>query len=90
MGDRKHLLTIALEDYFQGRAFRGLTRQQQWYRFEARLTEATEKTLALLNRFDVKATFFVVGWVAERWPDLVRRVAGEGHEIANRGYYCSH
>jgi polysaccharide deacetylase family protein (PEP-CTERM system associated) len=81
------LLTIALEDYFQVGAFGSVIRQGHWERFENRLVNNAEATLALLDRCGVKATFFVCGWVAERYPELVRRVANRGHEIASKGYH---
>lgn len=84
---KKHVLTVALEDYFQVGAFNQFIQNRQWYRFEARLEQNTERTLALLDRYQIKATFFVLGWVGEHFPQLVRRVAERGHEIASKGYY---
>ncbi len=86
-GDRRHVLTVALEDYFQVGAFNQLIQRGQWYRFETRLEKNTDRTLELLDRFGIKATFFVLGWVADHLPELVRRVAERGHEIASKGYY---
>ena len=85
--DRPHVLTVALEDYFQVGAFRRFVRREQWYRFETRLEHNVLQTLALLDRYDAKATFFVLGWVARRYPGLVRLVADAGHEVASNGYY---
>jgi len=81
------ILTIALEDYFQVGAFNRFVQKNQWYRFETRLEQTTETTLALLDRHRAKATFFVLGWVAKRFPALVRRIAEAGHEVAIKGYY---
>ncbi len=75
-----------IEDYFQVGAFDRLIARRQWDRFESRLERNTRRTLALLEQFEVQATFFVLGWIAERMPELVRDVARRGHEIANRGY----
>jgi len=83
----RHLLTVALEDYYQVGAFNRLIQKGQWYRFEARLEQSTRRTLDLLDHHGVRATFFVVGWVAERLPELVREVAARGHELASKGYY---
>jgi polysaccharide deacetylase family protein (PEP-CTERM system associated) len=80
-------VTVALEDYFQVGAFNQLIQRGQWYRFESRLEHNARKTLDLLDRFNVKATFFVLGWVADRYPEVVRLVARRGHEIASKGYY---
>src|SRR5205085_6427025 len=83
----KHVLTVALEDYFQVGAFNRLIQHGQWYRFETRLEKNTERTLELLDRYQIKATFFVLGWIADRYPELIRKVAERGHEIASKGYY---
>src|SRR6266446_3949645 len=84
---KSHLLTVALEDYFQVGAFRGMIERGKWYRFETRLEQNTERVLDLLDRYKHKATFFVVGWIADRYPELVKRVAERGHEVASKGYY---
>jgi len=86
--DKKHdLLTVVLEDYFHVGALNGLISPHQWGRFETRFERNTLKALELLKRFDVKATFFVLGWIAERCPELIAEVANRGHEIANYGFY---
>src|SRR5262249_13693222 len=77
----QHIVTVALEDYFQVGAFNERIQRGQWYRFENRLEQSAAKTLDLLDRFKVKATFFVLGWIADRYPEIVRRVAEHGHEI---------
>ncbi|HZS57984.1 MAG TPA: DUF3473 domain-containing protein [Gemmatimonadaceae bacterium] len=82
-----HILTVALEDYFHVGAFNRLIQRGQWYRFERRLEQSTERTLDLLDEYGVHATFFVLGWVADQVPELVRQVADRGHEIASKGYY---
>ena len=84
---RQHLLTIGLEDYFQVGAFQKLIDQERWGCFESRLERSTRTTLELLDRYQTKATFFVLGWVAEQLPELIREVASRGHEIASRGFY---
>ena len=84
---RQHILTIALEDYFQVGVFNQLIQRGQWNRFETRFEGNTLQALRLLDEHDVKATFFVSGWIADHYPELVRRVADRGHEIASKGYY---
>jgi polysaccharide deacetylase family protein (PEP-CTERM system associated) len=86
-GPKMHLLTVALEDYFQVGAFRGLISQRQWSRFETRIEGNTDRVLALLDQYGIKATFFVLGWIAQKYPAIVRRVADLGHEIASKGFY---
>lgn len=81
------LLTVALEDYFQAGAFNRLIQQGNWYRFEHRLERGARHTLDLLDEYGIKATFFVMGWVSDAVPELVREIASRGHEIASRGYY---
>ncbi len=83
---KRHLLTVVLEDYFQVGAFGSVVHRDYWYRFETRLERNTLRTLDLLDQYGFQATFFVLGWVAEHMPDMVREVAQRGHEIANRGY----
>lgn len=85
--DRPLLLSVMLEDYFHVGNFSRTIRRDQWYRFQTRFEENTLKTLDLLDRFNVRATFFVLAWVAERRPELVREVARRGHEVASRGLY---
>ncbi|MDQ3799343.1 MAG: glycosyltransferase [Acidobacteriota bacterium] len=85
--NKKHLLTVLVEDYFHVGAFENLIQQRNWSRFEPRYERNTLKTLDLLDEFDTKATFFVLGWIAGQNPKLVREIAARGHEIASRGFY---
>lgn len=84
---RRHVLTVALEDYFHVGAFNRLIQRGEWYRFESRLDRSVRATLDLLAESGVHATFFVLGWVADSFPELVRAVADGGHEVASKGYY---
>jgi polysaccharide deacetylase family protein (PEP-CTERM system associated) len=84
---KRHLLTIAVEDYYHVVAFRKLIDSTQWYRFEHRVERNTRKALDLLDEFGVKATFFALGWVADEMPEVVREIAARGHEVATKGYY---
>ena len=83
---KRHILTIALEDYFHVATLNRVVQGRRWYRFEKRIEQNTLKTLELLGRFDIKATFFVLGWVADSMPEIVREVAKRGHEIATKRY----
>lgn len=85
--DKKSLLTILVEDYFHVGAFETLIQQRNWENFEPRYEQNTLKTLDLLDRYDTRATFFVLGWIAETNPDLVREIVSRGHEVASRGFY---
>jgi polysaccharide deacetylase family protein (PEP-CTERM system associated) len=82
----RNALTIDVEDYYHVSAFEAVVQPQDWEQYESRVEKNTDKVLALLADKQVKATFFVLGWVAERYPHLVRRIAAEQHEVACHGY----
>ena len=84
---KQHLLTILVEDYFHVGAFESLIQERNWANFEPRYEKNTLKTLDLLDEYDTKATFFVLGWIAEQNPKLVKEIASRGHEVASRGFY---
>jgi polysaccharide deacetylase family protein (PEP-CTERM system associated) len=84
---QRHILSIAVEDYFQASAFRSLITTKHWYRFEPRIERNTRRTLDLLDEFGAKATFFTLGWVADEMPGIVREIVARGHEVASKGYY---
>ena len=79
-------LTIDVEDYFQVSAFAPYIARADWEQRECRVERNVDRILALLDEHDTEATFFTLGWVAERYPQLVRRIAEQGHEIASHGY----
>ena len=79
-------LTIDVEDYVQVSAFAPHIARGDWDRRECRVERNVETILAMLARREVKATFFTLGWIAERYPQLVRRIVAEGHELASHGY----
>lgn len=79
-------LTIDVEDYFQVSALADHFPRQSWDTVPCRVERNMERILALLDAHAVKATFFTLGWIAERYPQLVRRIAEEGHELASHGY----
>ncbi|HSM20575.1 MAG TPA: XrtA system polysaccharide deacetylase, partial [Rubrivivax sp.] len=79
-------LTIDVEDYFQVSAFAPHIRRDEWDARECRVEANVDRILALLAEHDTRATFFTLGWVAERYPQLVRRIVAGGHELASHGY----
>jgi polysaccharide deacetylase family protein (PEP-CTERM system associated) len=79
-------MTVDVEDYFQVSAFEAVVPRGSWERFERRVAANTDRLLEIFAEVGVRATFFVLGWVAEREPDLVRRIAAAGHEVASHGY----
>ena len=86
MKNQINYLSIDVEDYFHVSAFESISPPDSWGNKELRVEINTDKILSILSANSVKATFFVLGWVAERCPDLVKRIASEGHEIASHGY----
>ncbi|MGL4419678.1 MAG: glycosyltransferase [Gemmataceae bacterium] len=80
------ILTINLEDYFHVGSFHEVIPTKAWSRFESRLDQQVDHLLAMLAEHKARATFFVLGWIAEQYPDLVFRIREAGHEIASRGY----
>jgi polysaccharide deacetylase family protein (PEP-CTERM system associated) len=79
-------MTVDVEDYFHVSAFDGVVRRDRWDAYERRVTANTMRLLAAFDQAGVRATFFVLGWVAEREPSLVRAIVAEGHELASHGY----
>ena len=79
-------LTVDVEDYFHVAALAPNIHRDSWASRESRVVGNTQKLLAIFEQFDVRGTFFVLGWVAERHPQLVRDIAARGHEIACHGY----
>lgn len=75
-----------LEEYFQVSAFESRVARSDWERFESRVASQVAQLLDLLTRYDARATFFVLGWVAERHAELIRTIARAGHEIASHGW----
>ena len=81
-----HAMSIDVEDYFHVAALSSVIRQEQWDSLPSRVEQNTERLLELFAKHNVKATFFVLGWVAERFPDLIKKLSAQGHEIASHGY----
>jgi len=79
-------MTFDIEEHFHVSAFDSPMRRRHWNQFESRVQRTTERLLDILVKENVRATFFVLGWVAERHPELVRRIAQMGHEVASLGY----
>ena len=86
-GATLNALTIDVEDYFHVSGFEGCVSRSQWDDFPLRVADNTHRLLDLLAAAGVRATFFVLGWVAERRPDLVKDLRAAGHEIASHGHW---
>lgn len=79
-------LTFDVEDYFHVHAFADVIPRAEWETIPTRIVDNTQRILQLLRERNTRATFFVLGWVAERHPELVRDIAADGHELASHGY----
>jgi polysaccharide deacetylase family protein (PEP-CTERM system associated) len=82
----RNAMTCDVEDYFQVSAFAPHIDRASWPARECRVEANIERVLALMADGGVKGTFFTLGWIAERYPDMVKRIAAAGHEIASHGY----
>lgn len=80
-------MTVDVEDYFHASAFDRLVSRPSWSTRESRVVANTERLLEAFDRHKVRGTFFVLGWVAERHPALVRAIADGGHEVASHGFH---
>ena len=81
-----HALSVDVEDYFHVAALSQVISPDDWATLPSRVEQNTELLLELFERQQVKCTFFVLGWIAERYPQLIRKLADQGHEIASHGY----
>jgi polysaccharide deacetylase family protein (PEP-CTERM system associated) len=79
-------LSIDVEEYFQAHAYEEVIAPSAWDRLPARVVPNTRRLLALLAEHRTRATFFVLGWVADRHPELVREIVAAGHEVGSHGY----
>ncbi|WP_337828246.1 XrtA system polysaccharide deacetylase [Pseudonocardia sp. TMWB2A] len=79
-------LSVDVEDWFQVGAFESVFSKDDWQGQAQRVERNTDAVLALFEKAGVKGTFFTLGWVAERYPALIRRIVAQGHEIASHGY----
>jgi len=82
----RNYLTIDVEDYFHVSAFENISPPATWTERECRVERNTDLILNILDEHNVKATFFILGWVAEHYPQLTKQIATQGHEIASHGY----
>src|SRR3979409_942859 len=79
-------LTIDVEDYFQVSALAPYIPRGDWERTDCRVEANVDRILGMLDDHAARATFFTLGWIAERYPQLVRRIVEGGHELASHGY----
>lgn len=82
----RNAMSVDVEDYFQVSAFESRIKRDVWDELPARVEQNTNKILDIFGERRISATFFVLGWIAERYPQLVMRIVEEGHELASHGY----
>ncbi len=88
MGDTRmrNAMTVDVEDYFQVSAFERYVDRADWDSIDCRVERNVDRILGLFDRHGAKATFFTLGWIAQRYPGMVRRIVDEGHELASHGW----
>jgi len=84
-GKPAHVLSFDVEEYFQVEAAAGTVRPENWPEFDTRIEQAVDEILEILAEHTASATFFCLGWVARRHGEMIKRIAGAGHEIASHG-----
>lgn len=82
----RNALTIDVEDYFQVSAFAQYIPRSSWDNLPCRVERNIDRILMVLDEHKIKATFFTLGWIAERYPSMVKRIVENGHELASHGY----
>ena len=82
-----NIISVDVEDYFQVEAFAGVVDRSSWSTFPCRVEANTRRLLDLFDEMRVKGTFFTLGWIAERYPGVVREIAARGHELACHSYW---
>ncbi|HEX9727591.1 MAG TPA: XrtA system polysaccharide deacetylase [Gemmatimonadales bacterium] len=82
----EHYFTVDVEEHFQVSAFEAHVSRAAWETLESRVARNVDVLLELLDRYDARGTFFTLGWIAERHPDVVRSIAQAGHEVASHGW----
>lgn len=85
LDNRLNAMTVDVEDYFQVSAFESIVEQSDWDSLKLRVGDNTHRILDMFAQHNVKSTFFTLGWVAKRCPDVIRRIVDEGHELASHG-----
>jgi polysaccharide deacetylase family protein (PEP-CTERM system associated) len=86
-GEPLSAISVDVEDYFQTESFARDVRRDEWPAFPSRVVDNTRRVLEIFARHEVRGTFFVLGWVAERFPDLVREIRDAGHELGCHSYW---
>lgn len=86
MQQMRNAMSVDVEDYFQVSAFEKAIPRSQWDSIPCRTEANVDKILALFDEKNIKATFFTLGWMAQRYPEMVKKIVAEGHELASHGW----
>lgn len=81
-----NVFTVDVEEYFNVESFSRFVRKEEWCNYPQRVRGNTERLLKILGSFQVQGTFFVLGWIAESYPELIKKIYDDGHEVASHGY----
>lgn len=87
LSEALHILSVDVEDYFQVEAFARNVSREEWDRWPSRVVANTHRALDLCDEYGVKATYFTLGWVADKFPGLVREIQARGHELACHSFW---
>jgi polysaccharide deacetylase family protein (PEP-CTERM system associated) len=79
-------MTVDVEDFFHVSAFESIIQPEQWKDYQPRVDANTRRLLDIFAKANVKSTFFTLGWVAEKYPELIKEIHRQGHEVASHGY----
>src|SRR5678816_1361186 len=79
-------MTIDVEDYFQVSALAPYIPRSEWDTLDGRVEANVDRILGMLDEYSTHATFFTLGWIAERYPELIRRIVANGHEVGSHGF----
>ena len=83
---KTNAMTVDVEDFYQVSAFEPFIPRENWKNYTSRVEANTDRILEMFEQHDVKATFFTLGWVAENYPSLVKRIVAQGHDLASHGW----
>jgi polysaccharide deacetylase family protein (PEP-CTERM system associated) len=83
----RHIMSVDVEDYFQVEAFAGVVSRESWDQYSCRVVDNCRRLLDLFDGYEVQATFFTLGWVAKRFPGLIRDIRDRGHELACHSFW---
>lgn len=84
--EKVNAMSVDVEDYFQVSAFEPYIKKEEWDNIPCRVEQNVDRILQLFSERNIKATFFTLGWMAQRYPEMIRRIIADGHELASHGW----